>query len=196
MNETERMVDNAVARLARGRRAPPTARAELKEHLLEAVAASAGPGPATPEHVERAVAGLGGTDVVRATFFPAAPRARVLPASMAVLGGVFLLMVALAATASDAATCSAEDGGSCSVSVRGAGADVAMMVAPPALALLAMLFLPAWAGAAIGAAYAGLLLIWHVQSPDAGVRSLLAALGGLATLAVTLEHLWRSRRAA
>lgn len=201
MSETERRIDEVVARLARGRRARRESREELKDHLREAARGLAGVDAVQAEHVDRALDRLGGEAVVRDTFFPAARPSR--PHRLAPWAVAAIVLALLGSVAADlgggaSSTCSAGAGGTCTAtaSAAGEGLDAAMLVLPPLLALLAMTYLPAWAGLAVAAPFA----LWLLLRASVGVEGMTVGAGlevaaGLALVALTLHHLWRARRA-
>lgn len=191
------LIESAVARLARGRRAPPLSRAELRDHLLQAASERAGAGRITVEHVEQAIAGLGGAQAVRDTFFPAMPRPKMHVAAPWVLAGIVVLVLAMMITTPPRAMCSTVPGGDCSVSSNGFTVDLAFLLLPPITVLVSMWLAPAWLGAVIAAVYAAWTLVEAVN--DDGVQALRAAVvlfAGFATLAVAAHHFWRARLAA
>lgn len=198
MSEAERIIDRTVARLARGRHAPDEARAELKDHLLEAANARAKGREPTADDVQAALRALGGEAAVQATFFPRASRPRVgWPPLAVLLGVVVACAILIVLTRGGYVPCVAAEGAACAGGGESGFSDDAMLVlAPPVLVLLAMLLLPAWVAPLVAAPYAALMLVWLVQDPGAQAVDVAIALGGAVTFGVALHHLWRAKAAA
>jgi hypothetical protein len=195
--ELEARIHERIARLGPGRRRA-AARAELHDHVVQAVQAMAAGGRPGPEHVEAAFAALGSDREVREAFFPRPPRARLQWPEVALLAGAAALAgLAIALDGGGEASCEVTGTGRCTATASGVAWDVLAFAAPPLVALACLAWLPAWTALLPSGAFAAVTLL-RAMSGSGGAAELALDLGllgaGAATLAAVLLALRRPRR--